>query len=51
MLLLEPDQISHMVAKRGRKLLYPMWKKKIIKHSVAEYQSIKQFWLQLDVVP
>ena len=54
--LLEPDQISHtqsMVAKRGHtnraSVHTPMWKSHL-KHSMAEFQSIQQFWLQLDIV-
>ena len=51
------DQISYvqsMVAKRSltnRANVYtPMWKKSSLKHSTAEFQSIQQFWLQLDIV-
>ena len=54
--LLEPDQISHtqsMVAKRGltnqANIHTHMWKSRL-KHSTAEFQSIQQFWLQLDIV-
>ena len=46
--LLEPDQISHtqsMVAKRGLTN-----REKRSKHSAVEFQSIQQFWLQLDIV-
>ena len=54
--LLEPDQISHtqsMVAKRGltnrANVHTPIWKTRL-KYNTAEFQSIQQFWLQLDIV-
>ena len=50
------DQISHiqsMVAKRGftnqANVHTSMWKSHL-KHSTAQFQSIQQFWLQLDIV-
>ena len=52
---LEPDNISCtqcMEAKRGltnRKRSYPYVKKSSLKRSMAEFQSIQQFWLQLDI--
>ena len=54
--LLKPDQISYtqsMVAMRGHtnraNVSIPMCKSHL-KHSTAEFQSIQQFWLQLDIV-
>ena len=32
----------------GQTFILPMWKH--LKHSTAEFQSIQQFWLQLDIV-
>ena len=54
--LLEPDQISHtqrMVAKRSltnRANVDTPYVKKSFKTQHAEFQAIKQFWLQLDIV-
>ena len=56
--LLEPDKISHtqsMVAKsrphKSGKLHTPTCTLKCrLKHKMAEFQSIQQFWLQLDIV-
>ena len=55
--LLEPDQISHsqnMVDKRGRtnrtNVHTPMWKKWFKNTVVADFQSIQQYWLQLDII-
>ena len=45
--LLEPEQISHTQTNRAN-VYTPMWKSNL-KHSMAELQSIQQFWLQLDI--
>ena len=45
--------IQNMVAKRGItnwENIYTLWGKSNLKHSKAEFQSIQQFWLQLDKV-
>ena len=51
--LLEPDQIGMVTKERPdinrADVHYPMWESRL-KHSMAEFQSIQQFGLQLDIV-
>ena len=54
---MKPDQIpdtQSMVDKRGltnrANVHNPMWKSRVNTASTYEFESIRQFWLQLDIV-